>query len=34
VWGNKDGKLYEPHGLSTTCAPENVINAYDAKEYP
>jgi branched-chain amino acid transport system substrate-binding protein len=33
VWGNKDGSLYEPQGLRTSCAPLAVIQAYNAASY-
>jgi branched-chain amino acid transport system substrate-binding protein len=33
VWGNKNGKAYEPQGLKTSCAPSAVIAQYNAKNY-
>jgi branched-chain amino acid transport system substrate-binding protein len=33
VWGNKDGKAYEPQGLKTSCAPASVVAEYNAKNY-
>jgi branched-chain amino acid transport system substrate-binding protein len=28
VWGNKNGKAYEPQGLKTSCAPSAVVAPY------
>jgi branched-chain amino acid transport system substrate-binding protein len=33
VWGKKDGKLYEPQGLKTSCAPKAVVEAFNSENY-
>jgi branched-chain amino acid transport system substrate-binding protein len=33
VWGNKDGKAFEPQGLKPGCAPANVVASFNAENY-